>query len=626
MTEFEAEGLEKKDNSNFQFDAKNDEEIRLSAVATNKNRDLWDIIGVHRPIASFWYQFVLLLIVMVPAILMYSYIFPNFILPFPGALGYQALTIGYFALFFTIMDVATGPAAQRFIAQYAETDPRQALKYIQFFIYFQMFTGIIQVTVVTLYCLYYVIYSDLAYATWFFLIYSLTQFPGMLGAYNSTLAGYQRFDKANIVSIIQGVLFENITQIVFILMGRYVGLHNPAIGELVGATYGFLIGKYIDDFFAMGLSAYYVKKVIEPYGIKLIETLIPTFGWKEAKESLLYGIKLLGASLIATLSDYVTLIMMISWVPNYISIIGYVEVARTIANYVGTRYNFSVFIAQAYNNKKYKLTKYAITRYFIHWWYFAFFLTLEISMMFPPFLKILGGEWGRAAWIIPIYVFPRLLVIPPVMGAEILQACDHPMYRTYGIISEKITKMITVFLLLSPGGLVSIIGAQYYIILYILHDIPAYIVITFVEFYLIHKKIIPVKINLWQTFVAGTLASLPVIPLNKLLLSILDYIQSAYSVIYVILFVVLCLLILLILFPGVLFFFFGLSGGWDDIGLNEFKNAVELSGPSKFIVNAYFKATRLGHNLCPIKNKFSTPSAEAYEEIDQLQIIKESIK
>jgi len=123
-----------------------------------QNLNLWHVAGnLSRPIASFWYQFILLLIVAVPAILMYSWILPNFILPFPAALGFKTLTVTYFGLFFSIMDVATGPACERFVAQYAEIDPRKSLKYAQFFIYFQMFTGLAQVTVVAvlydLYCL-----------------------------------------------------------------------------------------------------------------------------------------------------------------------------------------------------------------------------------------------------------------------------------------------------------------------------------------------------------------------------------------------------------------------------------------------------------------------------------------
>ncbi|MBD3352094.1 MAG: hypothetical protein GF364_11460 [Candidatus Lokiarchaeota archaeon] len=582
----------------------------------------WHEIGIHRSIASFWYQFVLLLLAAAPGLLMYGYIIPNFILPYPDALGYQSFTVTFFAVLFDLMDVATKPACERFVAQYAEINPKKALKYVQFFMYFQMFTGLIQITTITIFCFTYIIHTSLNYALWFFLFYSTTQFPGMLAAYTSTLKGYQRFDKSNIVEIIQGVLFENVTQVFFILIGRLWGANNPALGELMGATIGFILGKYIDDFFAMGLAAYYVSKILEPYGIRLRETIIPTFTVDEAKESLLYGVKLLGSTVISRVTDFITLTMMISWVPNYISIIGYLEVARAVASAVTVRYNFTALLAQAYNNGKKKLAQYVITRYVSHWWYFAFFLSLEISILVPTILEYLGGEWGRAAWIIPIYIFPRLLVTPPCIGADILQACDRPMYRTYGIISEKITKMICVFLFLSPWGLPAIFGEGVIIILYILHDIPAYIVITIVEFALIHYKVVPVKINWWQTFMAGTLGSVPLIPINILMInSFIKVWEISDTLVIPVILISFYVIIMLFSFPMLIFFFIGLFGGWDDATMDEFKRAEDLCGPSKFFFAIFVKMAGLGHKYCPFRNKFATSHKEAYEEIDELMQI-----
>src|SRR6056297_843811 len=107
---------------------------------------LWEEIGIHRSLASFWFNFVLLIIAAAPALLLNSWLLLNFILAFPEALGFRTLTIGYFALLFSVMDLATNPAAERFISQYAEINPEKALHYIQSFIWFQATTGLIQIT------------------------------------------------------------------------------------------------------------------------------------------------------------------------------------------------------------------------------------------------------------------------------------------------------------------------------------------------------------------------------------------------------------------------------------------------------------------------------------------------
>ncbi|MHA1791077.1 MAG: hypothetical protein ACTSVI_00445 [Promethearchaeota archaeon] len=603
-----------KSNSERFFSIMNEEK------QSTKEIDYWKVIGIHRPITSFWFNYIFMLIAAIPALIIYSWLLPSVILPFPSAMGYQSLVVNFFGLFFSIMDLATGPACERYIAQHAEINPRLALKYLQFFIWFQSFTGLIQVTGIALFCFFFVVKTNLGYAMWFFLTYSLTQYPGMLGSFNSTLRGYQRFDKANIVDLVQGAVFENITQLVFIMIGRYIGATHPELGELYGATIGFIIGRYIDDFVAMMLSGYFLSKILQPYGIKLREAFYPNFGRKVAKESLIYGMKLLGSTVISALTEYITLVMMITWLPNYIFIIGIVEVARSIAGLVGTKYNYSSLISESYNNGKKELAKYSITQYWNSWWYLGFFLALEITLMFPPVFEKLGGNFAFAATIIPIYIPPRLFITPAVMGADVCRAVDKPEFRTYGIISEKITKMITVFFFLSPWGLRNIFGETSLLVLYILHDIPAYIVISFVEFGLVHKYCLPIKINWWQTFGAGTLASLPVIPLNLMLTHVLNtfWVLTSGSIEVTLIIVIFGLLALFFLFPVIVFFFYGFFGGFDSRSLKHFGNAVTLCGPSKFIVNVFYKSAKKGFSLSPIKDKFRTPWEKADIEAKEL--------
>ncbi|GAB4325668.1 MAG: hypothetical protein Kow0069_31810 [Promethearchaeota archaeon] len=578
----------------------------------------WQTIGLHRPIASFWFNFVLLLVAIAPAVAVVGYLLPNVILPYPSAMGFHGLTTTYFALFFSIMDLATGPAAERFIAQHAEFNPRKALRYVQFFIWFQMTTGVVQITAIAFFCLKYLVHTSLAYATWFFLLFSTTQFPGMLGTYSFTLRGFQRYDRDAIVAIVQGVGFETFTQVAFILLGRWAGSHNPEIGELVGATMGYVLGRYIDDFAAMALAAFFVSKVLKPYGISLRETITPDFGREEVWECLSFGLRLLGAPVVSYAADYVVLLMMVEWLPNYVAVMGLVSVAKLIADFVGTRYSFAALLSEANNNGKKALTSYVVTSMWKHWWYLAFFLALEISMVFPVVVSLLGGNYAAAAPIIPLYVFPRLLVQPAVMGADVLQSCDRPTYRTIGILVEKSTKMAAFFLLISPWGLTRVIGRGYMVELYVLHDLPAYVAITLAEFWFVHKKVVPVRISWWQTFGAGTLASIPLVPVNLLMVRAIEGVAARGNDAAALGTAALFFLLVLLLLPAVVFFFYGLFGGWDDRGLEHFSNAVELCGPSKPFVRFFYGATRAGHRLSPWANRFPIPHEAADREVEEL--------
>ncbi|MFX0098137.1 MAG: hypothetical protein ACFFCS_01050 [Candidatus Hodarchaeota archaeon] len=579
----------------------------------------WHVIGIQRPIASFWYNYIFLLIAAIPALVFFSYLLPNFILPFPSAMGFNSLTVNYFGLFFSIMDMATAPAAERFISQYAEINPKRAIKYISFFIWFQMFTGLIQVTAVTFFALFYIVNTNLNYAMWFFLTYSLTQFPGMLGAFKSGLKGFQQFDKSNKVELVQGMIFESLTQFIFIFLGRWIGMTNPILGELYGATMGFIIGRYVDDFIAMAMAGKYLSRILKPYGIKLREAVVPTFGRDIAKECLVYGIKLVGSTVISAAAEYVTLVMMVAWLPQYVFIMGILELARGIAGLVSTKYNYAPLISESYNNGKKELAKYSITQFWNSWWFLGFFLALQITILVPPVFVKLGGNFAYTSVVLPIYVLPRLIITPTHMGTDVCQAVDKPEFRTWGIVTEKATKMVTVFLFLSPWGLRHVFGETSLIELYILHDIPAYMAIGILQFALVHKYCVKVKINIYQTFFAGTVASLPVVPLSFTLVNLFLWIwDNTTSIIYPLILVVSALFLLLFVFPVIIFFFYAFLGGLDSRSLEHYKNAVSLCGPSKPLVKFFIKGAELGFKVSPIKDKFRTPWEEADKEAREL--------
>ncbi len=581
-------------------------------------QNLWNVIGLHRPIASFWYQFIFVLAAIGPAMVLFTYLLPTVILPYPSAIGFNSMTVGFFAFLFSIADVATGPAVERFVAQYAEVNPKRAIRYVSFFIWFQAFTGLGQVTGIAIFCMTFLINTNLAYASWFFLLYSTVQWPGMLASFNYTLSGFQRFDKSNLVSVLQTAVFDTSMQVVFILLGRAIGSMNPVIGELMGATMGFIIGKYVSQIIAMCLSAFFVSRLLRPFGIKVIDIISPHFGRDEAKECLQFGIKLLGSTVVSAFTDWIVLVMAVEWLPNYASLLGLIEIAKLIAGAVGLRYNFTALMSESYNNGYKALTQYTITYYIKTWWMFSFFMVLEISILVPPLLTHFGGDYGAAASIIPLYIATNLAVTPPSMGSDILTSCNRPWQRTVGLIVEKIVKMVAFFTMLSPWGLVSVIGRQYSIQLYVLHDLPAYVAITIVEFYYVHKLVVPLRINWWQSFGAGSLASMPLLPLNFGILWVIESVWTTSPDIILPLVVAgACLLVALFLLPALLFFFYGLFGGWDDRGLEHFMNAVPITGPSQFVFKFFANATLSGHLHSPWKNRWPIPSSDADREISQ---------
>jgi len=585
---------------------------------------LWKKVGYHRPLASFWWNYSLILVMALPALLIIGYVIPQIILPFPSALGYQNLTTQFFGLFFTIMDVCTAPAIERYVAQYSVTDPRRAIKYVSFFIYFQSFTGLIQITSVAVYCFYYMP-QTLEYAIWFFIVYSTTQFPGWLGVFVNGLGGFQQFDKANKVTLIQNVLVQTCTQIMFIFIGRWIGIQNPAIGEVVGATVGYIIGTYIDDFFAMVLSAYFFSKVLKSYGLKARDAFIPDFDRKIVKDCFTFGGKLLFAYVIDAGVNFAILWMVISWLPNYATITGLYSIASGIAGVVSVSFTITPAISESYNNGKKELTKFIIESQWKNWFLLALFLMSEVAIFIPPVLKAIGGEYGEASWMIPILLISRFFVFPINFGSDICQGADKPEYRTYALIFEQTTRFFSYIAMISPWGITSVIGEQYVIVVYLLADLPAYLMKLCVQWWFVQKKTIKTRFSSpYQVFIAPIITIAALVPLNLVLVSVFNIIEAQYAPYILVPLAVAAgfLLLILFAFPILVFFIYGLVGGWDDYQLRQFRNAMLISGPSRAYVNVLYKATSWAHRKSKLANRFPIDHEAAELEAMDLTITK----
>jgi O-antigen/teichoic acid export membrane protein len=585
---------------------------------------LWKKIGYHRPLASFWWNYTLILVLALPALLVIGYVIPQFILPFPAALGFSSLTTQFFGLFFTIMDVATVPAVERFVAEYSVKNPRMAIKYIQFFVWFQMFTGLVQITGVAIYCFYFMP-RNLEYAMWFFLIYSTTQYPGWLGSFNGALIGFQRFDKANKVTIIQSVFLQSITQIGFILLGRWIGTQVPALGELMGATYGFIIGTYLDDFMAMALSGYFFAKVLRPFGLRLRDAFVPDFDRAIAKKCLTFGGKLLFAHVINTGVNFAILWMVIAWLPNYAVITGLYSIADGIARVISISFTITPAISEAFNNQKKELTKLIVESQWKNWFLLSMFLSTEVAIFIPPVLKAVGGEYGAAAWMIPVLMISRFFVFPINFGSDICQGADKPEYRTYALMFEQIARFFSYIFMISPFGILSVIGESYAMYTYLLADLPAYLTKLVVQWWFVQKKTIKTRFSSpYQVFVAPAISVACLIPINLVFVQVFNTLYLKFAPDILVPLVVAACFLLLILFalPILLFFIYGLVGGWDDYQLRQFRNAMFISGPSKPYVRLLYNVTGWAHRKSKLGNRFPIDHEAGEREAMELTLLK----
>lgn len=600
----------------------------------------WEDIGIHRQLGSFFYNYIFLIIMALAALLFTTIIIPNYILPFPETVGFYGVVTAFWTLLFTILNNGTGDVVTRYVSEHAINNPGKTLEYVRFFIWFQMFTGLFQVTGIAIFSLYFMP-KNLEYIKWIFIIYSTIQFPGMLTIYSGCLRGFQRFDKANRLIIYQSVLIQPLVLIACVLIFSRIGGLFPAYGELMGSLIGYVIGNYLDDFISFSISAYMFKPILNKIGYSLVDTIRPQVSWEVVKNALNFGTRMMVTGLLINFTNFIANLMVIAWVPHYGTVLGIYGIAKGVCDISLQQLPMTPMLSEAYNHGKYKLYNYGIQFQLKYFGLIPGFLMMEIVMLLPALLhSLIGGNYELAAFLIPMLMVVRF----PALGCRFIDqlqvGADKPNLFIYTRIVEETTKSITHLILLHPRLVPSLLPSHVelnflggpgaavpiFFVLYAYCDFFGIWAKNFFGTWLVDKYILrPVglrfKIPWWQMIGAVALVFLLMLGVNGALLYVFNLIK-AQGDIYAIITAGGYLIMMLFLMPIVIFFFYSLFGGWDDFGLQIFKDAMDISGPSKKFVYLLYKVCEWGHRHSPLKNRFPIPHEDAERELEELNTLK----
>lgn len=590
----------------------------------SEKRELWDQTGWHRPLGGFWYNYIFLLILIIPGLIVLGVIVPA-ILPFPEALGYNTVVVQLLNVFLILADFGLVESINRFVSANSSKNPKKALQYISFFIWFQIFTGLIQITVVSFYCTTFLMYTNLNYASWFFLVYIMVQWPGMTLVYKYGLGAFQNFDRQTIVDLIQNVGFQSVTWVVFILLGRWWGSQIPQVGELMGSVMGFIVGGYFDDILALFIGGYFFKKTIKPYGFTLKETFLLDFDKELVKEVLHFGWRVLPSRMGFYLVNFLNTLMLTAWLWNYSTLIGLYSIAFAIVTILEVSFSVGPPISEAYNNGKLKLTKFYIEEQF-RWWGFISIgmLTVPIIFFFPAILNLIGQDFsGAAAMIFPLF-FGAILTFPSDFTGEIARNADMPGTSTILETIKQTTRFFSFLIVLAPWGLISlpIFNEASIITLWLLAEFPGIALKLIIGWIVVRKKIVKIKFPLFQSIIIPVMTVIPMLLMTFGFINFINIVMVASETAgYII--AVLMLLGYLFVFPFLITFpLLGFLGAFDKRSLEHFENALKISGPSHFFVNLIYKASVFGYSKSPFKEKFVIDYEDADKEAKELTLIR----
>jgi O-antigen/teichoic acid export membrane protein len=581
-------------------------------------KDDWEVIGVHRQLGGFLFTLFLGLILVLPQLLISNYIMPQFIQPYPQAAGWYNYAYNFFQIIWILFDFGTSFALAKYFSQHRVKNPEKAIHYIQIYVWWQIFTGIIQISLIAFIGAFAFPYTNLAHMSWIFVIYSFVQYPGVFLVFMYTFQGMQRSDYYLILYIAWEVVFLLIGQVIFCYIGRIWGAANPIFGEALGAGIGYAIARCFDYWMTFIISILIFRK----QGFLPKTCFRIDFSKEEVKESLVYGSRLGIGEGFVQIGWFIQIIITSTFVANYSNNLGWFNLTWTLGQIVMLVTLYSNTLLGAYSesisHNKRTLTKLYIYQAFRWGNYFAFFL---ISVLFATGAKFLvgaaGEEYGTPAvkFLVPMLFF-HIGGIYSWLADPVFQGTGHTGYAMVVWIIEQVTRALLMFLfVIFFRNMVFVIVAY----------IPAVLIKDIIAWLIVRKKIIKYKLYPFKTFVTPIIAAIINFIVLYYLGELIWMIDLGDKIINT------AILFLLGIFVFIFFYAFldGLLGGYDDNTLEEFERATSLvtTRGIKAFPKTMSRLAKLGSKISPFHNKFKVDIyEEAMKEAYDLTLEKRILK
>ena len=221
----------------------------------------------------------------------------------------------------------------------------------------------------------------------------------MLWVFSSVLNGLQKYNKSRILGFIGGDVFQNITNIVFILLGRWWGQNNPIIGDLMGGAIGYAIGAYIDDFFTMILAGHFLNKELNTLGFTLREAVLTHVDKEIVKQCLWFGFQASMVPMLNIVSETIILFMFLEELPQYTTWIILKGFAGGLVGIVNVgNFETTSSIAESYSNGKQQLAQFYVS-YALKWnTFLKWFLIMTMLGVYPIIIKVITDLEGLDAY------------------------------------------------------------------------------------------------------------------------------------------------------------------------------------------------------------------------------------
>ncbi len=567
----------------------------------------WEVVGFHRPLSGFFYNYLLSLLVMIPFNFVFTfYIERNYVNPFLEARGAWGAVTQFMGFFFALLDLGTGQAMVKYFAEYRVRDPERAITYAQFFIWFHALGGVLTVTILGIMAAIFMPATSVAFLSWFVILHTLSQFPGFTAIYTNLFRALQRFDYAQVLVVLTYLLTPLIQMATAIYM-RHWGLLHPVFGEGMGVVFGFALGGVVSNLVMGALCSFFYHGM----GFRLTTIFLAHFDKDTIRNSLVFGAKLTAGNMLSAASWGLLPIIMLAMIPNFFELNEIWLLTFTLTYpYIETgAYMFVTLmpsVSESYSTGMLRLTQ----RYLDQSLRWGIMIATMLGGAFLAFSDIfitglLPPQFLRAASVIGLMHVWRVFDFSTRLPDQVFQGVGKTGLFTMTVAVEHIGRIILSLLLISHFGFYGVFYA------FALSSLAK----SLVAWPAMARYVVKPLISVWQTLINPALAALG----NYLILDAFarhawsgpGHIANSWMIVLVCLF-------------GSLPIYLFISGllGWDDMALAEFHDAAELVPyPFGAIAKMAHATVAFASRLSPLHDRF--PGKMVHEAAFEAQQLTE---
>jgi O-antigen/teichoic acid export membrane protein len=563
-------------------------------VTPSPTASRWSAIGFSRPLAGFLTLAGALFLLFAPYYWLTNILIPNDVQPFPQAKGiwdfaWEALQVAWF-----LFDAGSFEAFVKYFSEYRVKDPKESLRSTQFFVWWQLLTGLVQITFAVVAAVVILPHTRYAYTSSFVILVALGQYPGFFGVITFFFQAYQRFDYNIGLDLLADWVLRFVLQIPFVLLFRAWGAANPEYGEALGAAIGIGVGYHVATFVTFGIGVLLYRRL----GLRLLPLFLVHFDGGTAKRMLRFGLKVVLGKVFFRAAQTIDRVVISLLLINYTEWLGLgSQIHFNLLFLFPIAYRFfetaMAALSEAHGNDKQRLVQYYVARFFqVGSLYSAIGLSLLVALG-PLFVsEAMDPQWARAADYLVIAAAAAAFYAPAWLSDMLQKGAGWPALWAVTLGVEQLLR-IGLFWFLIPRWQFT----GYYLAL--LLTIALKVAIAWV---LNHRLIVRVKIYFWQMFAAPAIAGLCNFALLRLLAAQLPLDGRLAVVVF--------------FFCAALFSFLscffacGLAGGFDRQLAAELDEASRMGGVLRPLTRLFYYCARAGWGLSPLHNRFPMRIAE----------------